>query len=82
VTFSEKVGNGPMNKWLNFGGDPDYRSGYGYMDPDPNPNRDTGKTCTVPWSVSSYSIEFAFLFSSQACKVSKVLYRFQPNSAQ
>jgi len=32
MTFSEKVGNGPMNKWLNFGGDPDYGSGYGYME--------------------------------------------------
>jgi len=34
----EKVGNGPMNRWLNFGGDLD-------MDPDPDPYRDTGKTC-------------------------------------
>jgi len=25
MKFSEKIGNGPMNKWLNFGGDPDYR---------------------------------------------------------
>jgi len=25
MTFSEKVGNGPMNKWLNFNGDPDHR---------------------------------------------------------
>jgi len=23
MKFSEKTGNGPMNKWLNFGGDPD-----------------------------------------------------------
>jgi len=29
MKFSEKVDNGPMNKWLNFGGDPE----------------DTGKTC-------------------------------------
>jgi len=33
MKFSCKVGNGPMNKRLNFGGNPDYRSG------------DTGKTC-------------------------------------
>jgi len=32
MKFSEKVGNRPMNKLLNFGGDPD-------------PDRDTGKTC-------------------------------------
>jgi len=32
MKFSEKVGNGPMNKWLNFGGNPD-------------PDHDTGKTC-------------------------------------
>jgi len=32
--FSGKVGNRPMNKWLKFGGDPD-----------PDPYRDTGKTC-------------------------------------
>jgi len=25
MKFSEKVGNGPMNKLLNFGGDPDHR---------------------------------------------------------
>jgi len=24
MNFSGKVGNGPMNKWLNFGGDPDH----------------------------------------------------------
>jgi len=29
MTFSGKVGNGPMNKRLNFGGDPDHRSGSG-----------------------------------------------------
>ena len=23
MKFSGKVGNGPLNKWLNFGGDPD-----------------------------------------------------------
>ena len=27
VKFSAHVGNGPMNKWLNFGGDPDHGSG-------------------------------------------------------
>jgi len=47
--FSGKVTNGPLNKWLNFGGDPDHGSGYTDpdMDPDPNPDsyRDTGKTC-------------------------------------
>jgi len=32
IKFSGKVGNGPMNKWLNVGGDLD-------------PYRDTGKTC-------------------------------------
>ena len=40
MKFSGKVGNGPMNKSLNFGGDPDHRSGT-----DPDPYRDTGKTC-------------------------------------
>jgi len=25
MIFSGKVGNGPLNKWLNFGGDPDHR---------------------------------------------------------
>jgi len=25
MKFSGKVGNGPLNKWLNFGGDPDHR---------------------------------------------------------
>ena len=33
MKFSGKFGNEPMNKWLNFGGDPDHRSS------------DTGKTC-------------------------------------
>jgi len=38
MKFSEKVGNGPTNKSLNFDGDPDNC-------PDPDPYRDTGKTC-------------------------------------
>jgi len=25
MTFPGKVGNGPMNSWLNFAGDPDHR---------------------------------------------------------
>ena len=25
MKFSGKVGNGPVNNWLNFGGDPDHR---------------------------------------------------------
>jgi len=29
VKFSVKIGNGPLNKRLNFGGDPDHGSGYG-----------------------------------------------------
>ena len=35
-----KVGNGPTNKLLNFGGDPDTNP-----DTDPDPDRDIGKTC-------------------------------------
>ena len=42
MKFSEKVGNGPVNKRLNFGGDPDHESGYGYGS---GRYRDTGKTC-------------------------------------
>ena len=45
MKFSEKAENlfnGPMNKWLNFGGNPD-------TDPDsntdPDPYHDTGKPC-------------------------------------
>jgi len=30
MKFPGKVGNGPMNEWLNFGGDSDQGSGYGY----------------------------------------------------
>jgi len=40
MKFSEKVGNGPVNKRLNFGGDPDTDP-----NPDPDPYRDSGKTC-------------------------------------
>jgi len=36
MKFSGKVGNGQMNKWLNFDGDADYGSA--------DPDRDTGKT--------------------------------------
>jgi len=36
MKFSGKVSNGPMNKWLNFGGD---------RNTDPAPDRDIGKTC-------------------------------------
>jgi len=36
MKFLGKVGNGPVNKWLNFGGD---------SDTDPDLYCDTGKTC-------------------------------------
>jgi len=29
MKFSGNVGNGPVNKWFNFGGDPDHGFGYG-----------------------------------------------------
>jgi len=60
MIFSEKVGNGPVNKWLNFGSDP-----FTDSDPDPgtdpDPDRDTGKTCLgggMHWPCASimYSI--------------------------
>ena len=38
MKFSGKVGNGPLNKWLNFGGNPDHGSGSGSV-------CNTGKTC-------------------------------------
>jgi len=38
MKFSEKVGNGPVNKRLNFRGELDHGC-------DPDPYRDTGKTC-------------------------------------
>jgi len=38
MKFSGKVGNGPANKWLNFGGD----LGHGFGS---SGYRDTGKTC-------------------------------------
>jgi len=45
MKFSEKVGNGPTNKWLNFGGDP-------FTDPDTaryqNLRRALAEVCTVP----------------------------------
>jgi len=31
MKFSGKVGNGPMNKWSNFGGDPDHRPDAGIV---------------------------------------------------
>jgi len=37
-----KVGNGPMNKWLNFGGDLDHGSGYGS-----GSVHDSAEVCTV-----------------------------------
>ena len=36
MKFSRKFGNGPVNKWLNFGGDP-------VTDADPDSYRYTGK---------------------------------------
>jgi len=42
MKISGKVGNGPLNKRLNFDGDPDHGSEYGT---DPYPYRDTGITC-------------------------------------
>jgi len=40
MKFSGKVGNGPLNIRLNFGGDPEPDT-----DPDPDSYRDTGNTC-------------------------------------
>jgi len=36
MKFSGKVGNGPLNNWLNFGGDPDHRldTGIVFRNPD------------------------------------------------
>jgi len=31
MKFSEKVGNGPLDKWLHFSGDPDHRLGTGIV---------------------------------------------------
>jgi len=57
MKFSGKVGNGLMNKLLNFGGNPNQGSGYRYgcgirnpdtdptTDKGPDPYGDTGKTC-------------------------------------
>jgi len=42
MKFSGKVGNEPVNKRLNFGGDPDDGS---EDDPDSYPDCDTGNTC-------------------------------------
>jgi len=39
VKFSGKVGNGPLNEWLNFDGDPDQ-----VPDTDLDPHRNVGKT--------------------------------------
>jgi len=39
MKFSRTVGDGPVNKRLNFGGDPHHGSAV------PDPYRDTGKTC-------------------------------------
>ena len=52
MKFSAEVGNGPVNKTLNFGGDPDHRSLL-ITDPDPDiapdPDRDTAKKrCVLP----------------------------------
>jgi len=33
MKFSAKVGNGPLNKWLNIGGDPDHRLDTGIVFP-------------------------------------------------
>jgi len=30
MKFSGKIGNEPVNKWWNFGGDPDHGSGSGW----------------------------------------------------
>jgi len=30
MKFSDKIGNGSVNKWLHFGGDPDQESEYGF----------------------------------------------------
>jgi len=46
VKFSGKVGNGPVNKRLNFGGDPDH--GYGSGPYRETLGRALANVCTVP----------------------------------
>jgi len=45
MKFLGKVGNGRVNKWLNFGGDDPDPDPDPHTDPDPDSYRDTGKTC-------------------------------------
>jgi len=52
-----------MNKWLNFGGDPD-------QDPDTDPYHDTGKTCLgggmhCPVCVNDSSYKYSLLTASE-----------------
>ena len=54
MKFSGKVGNGPMNKWLNFGGDPENGSGIATL-----VRRALVEVCTVPVLLVQQSIMVA-----------------------
>jgi len=45
MNFSGKLGNGQMNEWLNFGGDPDHGSGFRIAT---LVRRALAEVCTVP----------------------------------
>jgi len=45
--FTRKVGNGPMNEWLNFGGNPNHQSGYGSGSPPKFKKPALVEVCTV-----------------------------------
>jgi len=62
--FQGRLAIDQLNKWLNFGRDPDH----GY----PDPSRDTGRTCLgrgMHCSIAS-SFHYAFIDSCNACKFS------------
>jgi len=60
MKFSVKVGNGPVNKWLNFGGSYQCRD----TDPDHGSGSVSGHWYDVPWRRYALSQWFKFLLIS------------------
>jgi len=65
VKFSGKGGNGPVNKWLNFGGDPDHGSRYiaTFV------RRALAEVCSVPVLPVTYSFGYCECDSQYWCSV-------------
>ena len=79
MKFSGKDGNGPMDKWLNFDGDPDQESGHGS-----GSGSVSRQWYDVPWRRYALSQCFycSLLWIFRICRTSSCTIKFTTNLQQ